>query len=65
MDSLLIQDAFEPYYAQRRPFLVSERAARMAELRAARLKARRNSGGPPRPEAARPTPPAGEGDERR
>ena len=65
MDSLVIQDAFEPYYAKRRPFLVSQRAARLAELRAARLKARRGFGGTSEPDAARPAPRPVEGGDRR
>ena len=33
MDSLIIQDGFEPYYADRRPFRVAVRATRRLEVR--------------------------------
>ena len=33
MDSLIIQDGFEPYYADRRPFRVAVRATRRLDVR--------------------------------
>jgi len=33
MDSLIIQDGFEPYYADRRPFRVAIRATRRLDVR--------------------------------